>query len=199
MTTESQLKQVIKNVISEIEYQKTLVIHPKDTSTDFLYDIYENHKDWNLIDNCNISDEDLANEIKQYDRIIMLGHGCGVGLLNMMADHIRCVSGENHAPLLREKKNNVYIWCNSDEFVKKHNLKNCFYTGMIISETEEANMFNIKTTPYEIEESNVLFAKAIKNNIDKPVNLMYSGVISQYNTANNSDVMKFNRKNIYYN
>lgn len=58
---------------------KTLVIHPKDITTDFLSDIYSD-KDWTVI-NINVSKSFLKKQIKEHDRIVMLGHGTGEGLV----------------------------------------------------------------------------------------------------------------------
>lgn len=165
---------------------KTLVIHPKDSTTDFLCEIYSD-KDWTVI-NTNISKKLLKDKIKSHDRVVMLGHGTEKGLLGFD----KYVIDSALVYLLREKIC-VCIWCNADEFVKKYGLKG-FYTGMIISEYEEAIMFCISTNPQWITESNTDFALAIKNSIDEEnmlekVKLFYKG---------NSSVVEFNRNNLYY-
>jgi hypothetical protein len=48
---------------------KTLVIHPKDQTTDFLSIIYQD-KDWTLITD-NPSKKYLKEQIKSHDRIIV--------------------------------------------------------------------------------------------------------------------------------
>ena len=165
---------------------KTLVIHPKDSTTDFLCEIYKD-KNWTII-NTNTSKKVLKEQIKAHDRIVMLGHGTEKGLLGFR----RFVINSTLVYLLRDK-NCVCIWCNANEFVKKYGLKG-FYTGMIISEYEEAIMFCISTSPQWITESNTDFALAIKNSIDEEnmlekVKLFYEG---------NSSVVEFNRNNLYY-
>jgi len=112
---------------------KTLVIHPKDSTTDFLKVIYS-EKDWTIIDDNNISTSKLKENIKSHDRIIMLGHGSDKGLFGQN----RLIINSNLVYLLKDK-NCVCIWCNADEFVKKYKL-NGFYTGMIISDYDEANV-----------------------------------------------------------
>lgn len=37
-----------------MESAKTLVIHPKDTTTDFLGNIYLNHSNWTIVNDRNI-------------------------------------------------------------------------------------------------------------------------------------------------
>jgi hypothetical protein len=72
----------------------------------------------------------------------------------------------NYVYLLRDKIG-VYIWCNANVFVERNGLKG-FYTGMIISEYEEALYECVNTTYHEIEESNVLFSNTIEESINKP-------------------------------
>ncbi len=165
---------------------KTLVIHPKDSTTDFLKEIYIN-KNWTVIDT-NTSKKILTNQIKTHDRIIMLGHGTEYGLIGFN----RLIIDSNLVYLLREKIC-VCIWCNADVFVKKYNLKGLF-TGMIISELQEAEMYSIQTNSYWINESNIDFAIALRDSIDSDnildnILLLYEG---------NSSVVDFNIKNIYY-
>lgn len=164
---------------------KTLVIHPTDSTTKFLGEIYKD-KDWTVI-NTNISKKLLREALKAHDRIVMLGHGTEKGLLGFG----RFVIDSNWVYLLREKIC-VCIWCNADIFVEKYGLKG-FYTGMIISEHEEAIMYDIKTKHHFISESNIDFASAIKNSIDEEnmlekAKMLYKG---------DSSVVEFNRANLY--
>ena len=165
---------------------KTLVIHPKDSTTDFLCEIYKD-KDWTVI-NTNTSKKFLKELIKLHDRIVMLGHGTEKGLIGFN----KIMIDSTWVYLLRDK-NCVCIWCNADEFVKKYGLKG-FYTGMIISEYEEAVMCGVVTNTQCIAESNTDFALAIKNSIDyenmlEKAKMLYEG---------NSSVVEFNRNNLYY-
>jgi len=164
---------------------KTLVIHPKDTSTDFLSTIYSD-KDWTVI-NTNTSKKFLKEQIKSHDRIIMLGHGTPCGLLGFD----RFVIDSTLVYLLREK-DCVCIWCNADIFVKKYGLKG-FFTGMIISEYEEAIMCCVPTNSFWINESNTNFALAIKNSIDEENMLEKAKLLYEGNNA----VVEFNRNNFF--
>ena len=165
---------------------KTLVIHPKDSTTDFLSVIYSD-KDWTVI-NSNISKKILKEQIKIHDRIVMLGHGTEKGLIGFD----RLVIDSTWVYLLREKIC-VCIWCNADVFVEKYGLKG-FYTGMIISEYEEAIMCCVPTNSFWISESNTDFAFAIKNAIDDENMLEKAKLLYEGNTS----VVEFNRKNLYY-
>ena len=118
----------------------------------------------------------------------MLGHGTPDGLLGFY----RLVIDKFHADLLRTKEC-VGIWCNADMFFTKYNLKG-FYSGMIISEYDEAIIFNIHTNNIELLKSNPLLATAVKQSIDSDnivfnVKKIYKG---------DEPVIRFNEKNLFY-
>jgi hypothetical protein len=165
---------------------KTLVIHPKDPTTDFLSEIYLD-KNWTVM-TTNTSKKFLKEQIKSHDRIVMLGHGTDKGLIGFD----RFVIDSTLVYLLREKEC-VCIWCNADLFVEKYKIKG-FYTGMIISEYEEAVMYSIPTTFFFINESNTDFALAIKKSIDDENMLEKSKMFYEGNSA----VVEFNRNNLYF-
>lgn len=174
---------------------KTLVIHPQDNSTKELSIIYENHlDDWTIINNWDIPKSILRERIKEHDRIIMMGHGTPGGLLNPV--HRGFIIDSSFVDLLREKKECVHIWCNSDKFVKKYNLKG-FTTGMIISEEYEADYCGVSYTDGDVVSSNVLFSESIRDTIDETSELMVENTIRDYNTDDNSDVLNYNRSRIY--
>lgn len=167
---------------------KTLVIHPEDNSTDFLSIIYED-KNWTVI-NKNVSKSELKKQIKNHDRIVILGHGSEDGLYGF--GHF--VIDSNFVYLLREKQC-VCIWCNADVFVKKYDLKG-FYTGMIISEFEEAMMYCLYEISFkDIEQSSILFSNAIKQTIDSPQMLSEAQLLYKSDT---NKIIMFNQENLYY-
>ena len=89
---------------------QTLVIHPKDETTDFLSVIYAD-KDWTVV-NTRPSKSKLKELIKSHDRIIMLGHGTKDGLIIMEgAYNYHFLIDSSLVYLLREK-DCVCIWCN---------------------------------------------------------------------------------------
>ncbi len=90
---------------------KTLVIHPQDTTTDFLKPIYKD-RDWKVID-YNPGKRELTEQIKLHDRIIMLGHGDNCGLYGFD----RMIINSKLVYLLREKIC-VCIWCHADQLSK---------------------------------------------------------------------------------
>lgn len=168
---------------------RTLVIHPKDTSTDFLAGIYAN-KDWTIIE-YNCSDAYIRLQMMTHDRIIIMGHGIPSGLLG----HGKLFIHSRFVDLLRDpNKKYVFIWCNADMFVDYYNL-HAFYSGMFISEVQEAEYFNIEATQEQIDFSNELFAKVVNKSID--TDTLYETVKKEYVGAN--PIIEYNNQRLYYN
>jgi hypothetical protein len=89
--------------------------------------------------------------------------------------------------LLSEKKDNIYIWCNADLFVLKNQLKG-FFSGMFISELEEANYYDFWDLEQDvIDESNHRFSEIVSKYINEPLVFMYQNVLLIYK-SNSSDV-----------
>jgi len=166
---------------------KTLVIHPDDRSTDFLSQIYEG-RGFTVITKHkrDLPKNKFIQEIKNHDRIIMMGHGYPGGLFMSHIDSTLVY-------LLREKEC-VCIWCNADQFVNRYGLKG-FFTGMFISEVSEAGWFNIKTTQEAVDYSNELFTRLVTENID---NENPQPVIKE-NYVGDCPVIRYNNDRLYYN
>jgi hypothetical protein len=162
-----------------------LVIHPKDSTTDFLKIIY---RDLNCtVIDFNISKSKLRTLINNHDRIIILGHGTEKGLLGFD----RFIIDSNYVYLLRNKEC-IFIWCNADRFVNKYSLKG-FHTGMFVSDSSEAHMYNLKSNIQLINSSNESFAEAVRDNLWK--DNMDKLVIQDYEGS--CDVIDFNKERIF--
>lgn len=167
---------------------KTLIIHPTDITTKFLNVIYSG-KDWTVITE-NVSKSYLKSQIREHDRIVMLGHGTEKGLIGFG----RFIIDSSWVWLLRTKEC-VCIWCNADKFVEEYGLRG-FYTGMIISEVEEAEMYSLwMSTMKNIEDSNILFSESVKNSIDSTS--MLEDMKKSYHSDDNP-IIRFNQDNLYY-
>lgn len=168
---------------------KTLIIHPNDESTQFLARIYKG-RDWTLIDK-KISKRLMKDAIKSHDRIIMMGHGCEKGLFDSNYDSM---IDSNYVYLLREKEC-IAIWCNADVFFLKYGLKG-LYTGMIISEYTEAQYESVTTTYHEIDESNLLFGRAMTEGITQD-GFELDKILEIYTSDGLNRTMDFNKPKIY--
>ena len=180
---------------------KTLVIHPSDSSTVFLTGIYENipEEDKTVITG-GINEEQLVELIKTHDRVMMMGHGSPHGLFNVGKFKIpeMYVIDKRHVPLLSEKEDNVFIWCNADMFVNFYNLKG-FYTGMFISETGEAAYCGLPGTSQDIvDESNYGFTNIIKKFVNEGKEVTYENVKKEYGVlAEENPVAFYNFLRLY--
>jgi hypothetical protein len=170
-----------------------LVIHPYDPSTNFLCAIYKDINATVIRD--TISKSKLKKLMVDADRIIMLGHGTRAGLCKLdQFGMLRSLVDSSLAYILRENKDNIYIWCHADEFVKRYDLKG-FSTGMFISETSESKLFKINSTVDEIKHSNELFAQTVRSVINKDSPKIKAAVNELYKP--DSDVIKYNAERMY--
>lgn len=178
---------------------KTLVIHPKDPSTDFLSDSYAG-RGWTVITDPKVSKAELKRQIKAHDRIILMGHGSDWGLLCLTSKGkgIRIMIGSDWVYALRDK-DVTCIWCNADKFVSKYKLKG-FNTGMIVSEWSEAMMYSL---PWQdnnlIVESNSLFATALKSALYQTDPSMVLDVMKSMYYDDQNPIVVFNSQNLYAN
>lgn len=178
---------------------KTLIIHPKDPTTTFLKSIYATVSNKTVITG-GISKTDLRELIENHDRIIMLGHGSAWGLMSVGQFNY----GGNYivdltmVELLSMKKDNIYIWCNADLFVKRNQLPG-FFSGMFISEIEEAIYYDFyDLEPIAIDESNHKFASIVSKYINEPLATLYESVIHDYGKlAETNPIAKFNLDRLY--
>lgn len=179
--------------------KKTLVIHPSDKSTDFLKLIYKG-KDWDVLTDFRKfttiqKKQELINLMKEYDRIIMMGHGVPMGLLNIYnGSCLGLIIDNQFTEVLREKET-ISIWCNSDRFFRPRNIKG-FHTGMIISEVSEARWV-LGETPLNTEETldNMeKFATIVGECIEDTPLEMQKHILEKYNYEDK--VTQYNRTNI---
>jgi hypothetical protein len=183
---------------------KILVIHPQDSSTDFLIPIYMNLKSFPDFDDVTIirggSKDEVDEQIKQHDRIMMMGHGSPQGLFAVGQFGMQgMIIGHSTIPLLQNKEC-IFIWCNADKFVEANNLKG-LYSGMFISEVGEANYCGLPGTPQDIvDESNEYFAKELGSVSGESLDEMYQHIKYTYGIlAEGNAVAEYNHNRLYLN
>lgn len=178
---------------------KTLVIHPKDPSTDFLKPIYAPIKDKTVVTG-GVSKSKLRELIKSHHRVIMLGHGTPFGLLSVgQFDDCSYVIDESLIQLLSEKMDNIYIWCHASDFMMNNRLCG-FGSGMFISEVEEAFCYDFGyATQNLIDESNNCFSSILSRYINHPINVLYENVIHEYGKlVETNPIAQFNLERLYF-
>ncbi len=184
---------------------KTLVIHPKDPSTDCLGVIYHG-RDWTVIRDFATPLDEIDEQIRRHDRIIMLGHGCQEGLLagalveypdgrKVFNRFSRYIVGPAQAPLLRDKEN-FSIWCNSDAYFRKYSAGRGLHTGMIISEVAEEYycLGRAVLNEDQMARNMELFCGTFAKYIDLPPDEMRRKVLEEY--FGEDEVTRFNRERI---
>lgn len=148
---------------------KTLVIHPKDESTDFLKPIYEHLDEVTLVTG-GWSQDQIQEAIQTHDQVILMGHGSPGGLFSVGQFPINnpyssYIINSDLVEVLAQKDNTVFIWCNADQFVRRNKLKG-FYSGMFVSEVGEAFYCGLPSTAVKqevVDESNNTFSQLLGN------------------------------------
>ena len=180
-----------------------LVIHPKDRTTAVLSLLYEGLEVKLMDQSANSAQiKKILNHTSQQERIMLLGHGSDKGLFSRTDDMIpefdRIIVGHSHAYHLRRHGGNIIgIWCHADKFARKEGLHGLF-SGMIISDKEEAEEYGIITLQHHIDEANeVMFAK-LRRLLDEEIPL--HEIPERMKSLNDrpSWLTNFNYENFYY-
>ncbi len=178
---------------------KTLIIHPADPSTTFLDIVYTPIKDKTIVDG-DVSKTELMGLIREHDRVMMMGHGSPGGLFSIgkFKNSGPYIIDQAMVPLLKEKDNSVFIWCNADKFVDVFGLKG-FYSGMFISEVGEAYYCGLPGTEQDqVDESNYGFCNIIAKYINQDKNLIHENVKKEYGMiAENNPVAFYNNNRLH--
>ena len=178
---------------------KTLIIHPEDESTFFLDIVYKPIENKTVITG-GVSKFELMTLIKEHDRIMMMGHGSPGGLfsINKFDNCGAYIIDQQMVPLLKEKTDNVFIWCNADKFVEVFGLEG-FYSGMFISEVGEAYYCGLPGTEQDqVDESNYGFVNIIAKYINEDKNVIHENVKKEYGLiAEENPIALYNNNRLY--
>lgn len=140
-----------------------IVIHANDPTTKVLSLLYEERKDCCLHIDESSTNSQVIHAVKDADSVMMLGHGNPFGLFSTPdrnRQYKRHLIGERHVDFLRGKTC-IGIWCFANEFADHYHLKGLF-SGMIISEVQEAVDNHIEASKEEIDSEMELFTQRLK-------------------------------------
>jgi hypothetical protein len=178
---------------------KTLIVHPKDRTTEFLSEIYASLTSKTVIKG-GISKTELSGLIESHDRVLMFGHGSPYGLLNpdQFPDAGSYIIDDSMVSPLKNKSNGIFIWCHADQFVQRHGLSG-LCTGMFISEVREANSYCFDNIDEDlIDQSNERFASIISKYINNPLVVLYQKLLYEYELlARTNPIARFNLERLY--
>lgn len=138
------------------------VIHANDPTTKVLSCLYQQREDMKTHVTERNSSSDVQRSIRADDVIMMLGHGNEYGLFSKPEDgkYKRFMITDKHVQFLRSKTC-IGIWCYANKFAEKYGLRGLF-SGMIISELQEAIDLGVSATKEEIDREMEKFAIRLK-------------------------------------
>jgi hypothetical protein len=178
---------------------RTLVIHPRDSSTDFLKDVYRNLSSFTLIQG-GVTRAEIVEALIDHERIILLGRGSEKGLYaSGVFDTISpYIVDEEMFPWLFGKEN-IFIWRNSDLFAYFNQLQGLF-TGKFACTLEKVYFYKIKKGSFEhVEESNNLFSTLLGDLLHLPASAIYPALRECYGRQGmNNPVIDFNCQRLIY-
>lgn len=175
-----------------------VVIHPTDSSTDFLKPIYAGWDDTTVVTG-GIGQDELKGKIEAADQVALMGHGDPRGLYSVgqFSDAPNYVVDASFAKLLAEK-DNLYIWCFANQFVERNQLCG-FYTGMFISEPIEALLCGLADcSASQIEASNTAFVNTVSRFVTKGSSVLHEATMLEYGkTAGLNPIAAYNHSRLY--
>ena len=144
----------------------------------------------------------LLHHVSTQERIMLLGHGSDKGLFYRADDSKegfdKIIVGHSHAYHLRKHGGNIVaVWCNADLFARAEGLHGLF-SGMIVSELSEAQLYKIETTQEELDSENVKLARRLRTLLDEriPLSEIPKRVLAMDDV--HSPLTTFNYKNFFY-
>ena len=174
------------------------VIHATDPTTQVLSHLYQQRKNVAPRITESNTNGDIQRAIRGDEVIMMLGHGTKHGLFsvpNKNGKYERLLITDRHVQFLRDKTC-IGIWCYANEFAERYGLHGLF-SGMIISELQEAVDNGINTTKEEIDREMLTFTLRLRDCIDRyglhevPIRMRALDDVK-------SELTRFNYNNLYY-
>ncbi|MDY3847932.1 MAG: hypothetical protein SOZ58_06390 [Prevotella sp.] len=180
-----------------------LVIHPKDKTTAMLSALYDG-LEAQVVTDCRSTKEigHLLHHVSTQERIMLLGHGSDKGLFFRKDDSKnefdKIIVGHSHRYHLHNHGSNIVaVWCNADQFARAEGLHGLF-TGMIVSELNEALLYQVETTQEELDRENVKLAHRLRALLDEriPLSEIPERMLAMDDVR--SPLTTFNYNNFYY-
>lgn len=180
-----------------------LIIHPKDKTTAMLSALYDG-LEAQVVDDYRSTKEmtNLLHHVSTQERILLLGHGSDKGLFFRKDDskdeYDKVIVSHAHAYHLRKHGGNIVaVWCNADQFAHAEGLHGLF-TGMIVSELNEALLYQVETTQEELDCENVKLARRLRALLDEriPLSEIPKRMLAMDDVR--TPLTTFNYNNFYY-
>ena len=174
------------------------IIHANDPTTQFLSHLYESRQNISARITEKSSNIDVQRAIRGDDIVMMLGHGNQYGLFSKPdknGEYKRFLITDRHVQFLRDKTC-IGIWCYANKFAEKYGLHGLF-SGMIISELQEAIDYHIPASKEEIDAEMEKFSRRLNGCIDR-FGLAETSIRMRDLDDVKSELTIFNYNNLYY-
>ena len=174
------------------------VIHATDPTTQVLSLLYQQREDVRLCITEKSTSSDVQRAIRADEVIMMLGHGNEYGLFSKPeknGDYRRFLITDKHVQFLRDKTC-IGIWCYANKFAEKYKLHGLF-SGMIISELQEAIDLRVPATKDEIDMEMEKFTTRLKDCIET-YRLEQTPMRMKELDDVQSELTNFNYDNLFY-
>lgn len=174
------------------------IIHATDPTTQVLSHLYQQREDVRMLITERNTSSDVQRAIRSDDVVMMLGHGNEYGLFSKPeknGEYRRFLITDKHVQFLRDKSC-IGIWCYANKFAEKYKLHGLF-SGMIISELQEAIDLGVAATKEEIDKEMEKFTICLKDCIETYGLEQTPLRMKEYDDVQ-SVLTKFNYSNLYY-
>ena len=174
------------------------ISHATAPTTQVLSLLYQQREDVKQRITERNTSSDVQQAIRADDVIMMLGHGNEYGLFSKPdknGNYKRFLITDKHVQFVRDKTC-IGIWCYANKFAEKYRLHGLF-SGMIISELQEAIDIGIPATKDEIDREMAKFTFRLKECVDT-YGLEQTPLRMREIDDVQSELTKFNYRNLYY-
>lgn len=179
-----------------------IVIHPKDRTTQMLERLYEGISCQKL--DATLSKNQLRSllySVPYSEPIMLLGHGCGDGLFTRdddTMDEFTKLIDHSFSYILKKHSGRIFaVFCHAKDFAEKEHLHG-LYSGMIISEMSEAELYGIPTTMEELDNENIKLAMNLRMLLDKEVPWCEIPQMMQSLDDSHTPLTEFNYHSFFY-
>ena len=132
---------------------------------------------------------------------MLLGHGTGDGLFTRQDDtkeEFTKLIDHSFSHILKKHNGRLFaIFCHAKDFAEKEHLHGLF-SGMIISEMEEAESYGIPTTIEELDKENIKLAKNLRMLLDKKIPWCEIPRMMQSLDNSHTPLTEFNYHSFFY-
>ena len=174
------------------------IIHANDPTTQILTILYQQREDVRMLITERHNSSDVQRAIRADDVVMMLGHGNEYGLFSKpdkSGDYRRFLITDRHVQFLRDKTC-IGIWCYANKFAERYKLHGLF-SGMIISELQEAIDLGVQATKDEIDMEMEKFTIRLKECVES-YGLEQTPLRMKELDDVQSPLTTFNYGNLYY-